>query len=77
MCPKLEWFEYFKFIQLISKEKTVAMDGGSWSKEGGDGLASTYTICSCVDLRLGSKMSRLRTIDERCDLFDHCIENLA
>ena len=36
------------------------------------------TVCptsthSSVDLKLGSQMSRLKTSDERCGLFDRCI----
>ena len=30
-----------------------------------------------VDLRLVAQMSRPKTIDKRCDLFDHCIESPA
>ena len=36
-----------------------------------------FSICTHVDLKLGSQMSRLNTIDKRCSLFDHCIEFLA
>ena len=32
---------------------------------------------SRADLRLGSQLNRLKKIDERCDLFDQCIEYLA
>ena len=34
-----------------------------------------FFIRSRVVLRLGSQMNRLQAIDERCDLFDHCIES--
>ena len=35
-----------------------------------------FSICPLVDLRLGSQMSRLKTIDEGC-LFEHCTEYFA
>ena len=36
-----------------------------------------HSIQSRVDLRLGPQMSRLKKIDERCNLFYHCIEYLS
>ena len=37
-----------------------------------------FSMCSCVDLRLGSQKIMVKTSDtRRSDLFDHCVEFLA
>ena len=53
-------------------EKVRVLQDTPWMASSIEMYRWRFSIHSRVNPRLDSQMCRLKTIDERCDLFDHC-----